>query len=48
MEVVELASLLHDVQDWKYSGSVTAGAAAIQVKDHTCGLLLLLIQGVYA
>ena len=35
LEVVELASLLHDVQDWKYSGSVTAGAATIQVKGHT-------------
>jgi uncharacterized protein len=24
-EVVELAALLHDVADWKYSGSETAG-----------------------
>lgn len=25
MEIVELAALLHDVDDWKYSGSDTAG-----------------------
>uniref|UniRef100_A0A7S0WLL8 HD domain-containing protein n=1 Tax=Pyramimonas obovata TaxID=1411642 RepID=A0A7S0WLL8_9CHLO len=27
-EVVELAALLHDLHDWKYSGSITAGAEA--------------------
>ena len=26
-----MAALLHDIQDWKYSGSETAGATAIQV-----------------
>lgn len=31
VEVVEIASLLHDIQDWKYSGSETAGANAAQV-----------------
>jgi len=31
LEIVEVASLLHDIQDWKYSGSETAGAATIQV-----------------
>ena len=25
MEIVELAALLHDIADWKYSGSETAG-----------------------
>jgi len=28
MEIVELAALLHDVRDWKYSGSETAGVEA--------------------
>ena len=27
IEVVEIAALLHDISDWKYSGSETAGAA---------------------
>eukprot|EP01113_Clastostelium_recurvatum_P038576 TRINITY_DN5788_c0_g2_i1.p1 TRINITY_DN5788_c0_g2~~TRINITY_DN5788_c0_g2_i1.p1 ORF type:complete len:219 (-),score=41.02 TRINITY_DN5788_c0_g2_i1:139-795(-) len=27
-EVVELAAILHDIQDWKYSGSETAGVEA--------------------
>ena len=27
-EVVELAALLHDIADWKYSGSDTAGVEA--------------------
>ena len=31
LEIVELASLLHDIQDWKYSGSETVGAATAQV-----------------
>lgn len=31
LEVVEVASLLHDIQDWKYSGSEVAGANAVQV-----------------
>ena len=31
LEVVEIASLLHDIQDWKYSGSEVAGANAVQV-----------------
>ena len=31
LEIVELASLLHDIQDWKYSGSETAGPVIIQV-----------------
>lgn len=35
-EVVEVASLLHDIQDWKYSGSETAGATAAQVKLDAC------------
>ena len=30
LEVVELAALLHDVRDWKYSGDVDAGAAAVR------------------
>jgi HD superfamily phosphohydrolase len=29
--VVELAALLHDVQDWKYSHSTAAGTQAVQV-----------------
>ena len=28
LEVVQLAALLHDLHDWKYSGSATAGAEA--------------------
>ena len=34
LEVVEVASLLHDIQDWKYSGSEVAGANAVQVSVH--------------
>ena len=30
LEVVELAALLHDVRDWKYSGDVDAGADAVR------------------
>lgn len=30
MELVELAALLHDVRDWKYSGDVDAGANAVR------------------
>jgi uncharacterized protein len=28
LEVIELAALLHDIKDWKYSGSDTAGVDA--------------------
>jgi len=31
LELVEIASLLHDIQDWKYSGSETAAATTVQV-----------------
>ena len=31
MEIVEVASLLHDIQDWKYSGSEAAAATTVQV-----------------
>jgi len=30
LDVVELAALLHDIRDWKYSGSETAGIEAVQ------------------
>lgn len=30
LEIVELAALLHDVRDWKYSGDVDAGADAVK------------------
>ena len=30
LEVVELAALLHDVRDWKYSGDADAGADAVR------------------
>lgn len=30
MLVVELAALLHDIKDWKYSGSETAGVEAVR------------------
>lgn len=30
LELVEIASLLHDIQDWKYSGSETAAATTVQ------------------
>ncbi|KAL3159870.1 hypothetical protein ABBQ38_010270 [Trebouxia sp. C0009 RCD-2024] len=36
LEVVELAGLLHDIQDWKYSGSETAGAVTIQAFLQQC------------
>jgi len=39
MLVVELAALLHDVKDYKYSGSDTAGiesAAGMHVRKHVC------------
>ncbi len=29
-EIVQLAALLHDIADWKYSGSETAGAEAAE------------------
>ena len=31
LELVEIASLLHDIQDWKYSGSETAAATTVKV-----------------
>ncbi len=31
LEIVELAALCHDVGDWKYSGSDTAGPAKVKV-----------------
>ena len=31
LEIVEVASLLHDIQDWKYSGSEAAAATTVQV-----------------
>ena len=31
LEIVEVAALLHDIQDWKYSGSETASADTVQV-----------------
>lgn len=45
--VVELAALLHDVKDWKYSGSSKANGQAVQVRQegavatrpmHACSL----------
>ena len=30
--VVELAALLHDVKDYKYSGSDSAGGARLEIK----------------
>ncbi|KAL0020408.1 hypothetical protein WJX77_000208 [Trebouxia sp. C0004] len=30
LELVEIGSLLHDIQDWKYSGSETAAATTVQ------------------
>eukprot|EP00026_Physarum_polycephalum_P015756 Phypoly_transcript_16516.p1 GENE.Phypoly_transcript_16516~~Phypoly_transcript_16516.p1 ORF type:complete len:222 (+),score=41.14 Phypoly_transcript_16516:193-858(+) len=30
IEVVELSALLHDIRDWKYSGSETAGSEAVR------------------
>ncbi|KAL0037341.1 hypothetical protein WJX79_002961 [Trebouxia sp. C0005] len=30
LELVEIASLLHDIQDWKYSGSETAAATTVE------------------
>ena len=30
LEIVELAALLHDVRDWKYSGDADAGARAVR------------------
>lgn len=30
MEIVEMASLLHDIQDWKYSGSETAATSTVK------------------
>jgi uncharacterized protein len=38
LEVVELAALLHDVKDWKYSGSEHSGADAVGafLKDTQC------------
>ena len=44
LEVVEVASLLHDIQDWKYSGSETAGANAVQVK--VCPMTSCTLKGV--
>ena len=31
MHLVEMAALLHDVQDWKYSHSESASRASVQV-----------------
>ena len=31
LELVEIASLLHDIEDWKYSGSETAAATTVKV-----------------
>ena len=31
LELVEIASLLHDIQDWKYSGSETAAETTVKV-----------------
>lgn len=43
MLVVELAALLHDVKDYKYSGSDTAGveAAAVFLKKHNVPPILI-------
>ena len=30
LEIVELAALLHDVRDWKYSGDTASGARAVR------------------
>ena len=43
MHLVEVAALLHDVQDWKYSQSESASRASVQVccrhsmKARECG-----------
>eukprot|EP01112_Ceratiomyxa_fruticulosa_P012176 TRINITY_DN3360_c0_g1_i2.p1 TRINITY_DN3360_c0_g1~~TRINITY_DN3360_c0_g1_i2.p1 ORF type:complete len:222 (-),score=37.11 TRINITY_DN3360_c0_g1_i2:154-819(-) len=37
IEIVELAALLHDIQDWKYSGSETAGVEAARSWLHSQG-----------
>ena len=35
LEIIELAALLHDIKDWKYSGSDTAGVdAAVSANRH--------------
>jgi uncharacterized protein len=44
--VVELAALLHDVKDWKYSGSETAGADAVRAFLESRGCARELIERV--
>lgn len=39
-EIVELAALLHDVRDWKYSGDADAGAKAVEAFLDGLGPLL--------
>lgn len=34
VHLVEVAALLHDVQDWKYSQSETASRIAVQVMQY--------------
>lgn len=38
VELVEIGALLHDVHDWKYSGSETASADAAHelLSSHVC------------
>jgi HD superfamily phosphodiesterase len=36
LEVVELAALLHDIKDWKYSKDAGEGAEAVEVCVCVC------------
>ena len=44
LQIVALAALLHDIADWKYSGSETAGVKLLKLiwaKYHRCRKRLL-------